>query len=153
MQSKVCYINATFSILILCVLLFHGFVYWFHVVTLSSVSVIVWSGYWLYHLIFQHFPIENWMEESTSVFKYDRDYLCVNKSQFVPVIFEPPCTSIISEKYVLCMLLPKRIMWLLHHWQCLQLQNIMETATNRSVMCSCVVVWYTCKWTIVINIA
>jgi hypothetical protein len=25
-------------------------------------------------------------------FKYDRDYLCVNKSQFVPVIFEPPCT-------------------------------------------------------------
>jgi hypothetical protein len=23
--------------------------------------------------------------------KYDRDYLCVNKSQFVPVIFEPPC--------------------------------------------------------------
>jgi hypothetical protein len=26
--------------------------------------------------------------------KYDRDYLCVNKSQFVPVIFEPPCTSV-----------------------------------------------------------
>jgi hypothetical protein len=24
-------------------------------------------------------------------FKYDRDDLCVNKSQFVPVIFEPPC--------------------------------------------------------------
>jgi hypothetical protein len=23
-------------------------------------------------------------------FKYDRDDLCVNKSQFVPVIFEPP---------------------------------------------------------------
>jgi hypothetical protein len=23
--------------------------------------------------------------------KYDRDYLCVKKSQFVPVIFEPPC--------------------------------------------------------------
>jgi hypothetical protein len=22
----------------------------------------------------------------------DRDCLCVNKSQFVPVIFEPPCT-------------------------------------------------------------
>jgi hypothetical protein len=29
----------------------------------------------------------------TRWFKYDRDYLCVNKSQFVPVIFEPPCTS------------------------------------------------------------
>jgi hypothetical protein len=32
----------------------------------------------------------------TRWFKYDRDYLCVNKSQFVPVIFEPPC--IISPK-------------------------------------------------------
>jgi hypothetical protein len=31
--------------------------------------------------------------EDTRWFKYDRDYLCVNKSQFVPVIFEPPCTS------------------------------------------------------------
>jgi hypothetical protein len=30
---------------------------------------------------------------NTRWFKYDRDYLCVNKSQFVPVIFEPPCTS------------------------------------------------------------
>jgi hypothetical protein len=28
---------------------------------------------------------------NTRLFKYDRDYLCVNKSQFVPVIFEPPC--------------------------------------------------------------
>jgi hypothetical protein len=27
-------------------------------------------------------------------FKYDRDYLCVNKSQFVPVIFEPHCIYI-----------------------------------------------------------
>ena len=27
----------------------------------------------------------------TRWFKYDRDWLCVNKSQFVPVIFEPPC--------------------------------------------------------------
>jgi hypothetical protein len=26
-------------------------------------------------------------------FKYDRDHLCVNKSQFVPVIFEPPCIN------------------------------------------------------------
>jgi hypothetical protein len=29
----------------------------------------------------------------TRWFKYDRDYLCVNKSQFVSVIFEPPCLS------------------------------------------------------------
>jgi hypothetical protein len=28
-------------------------------------------------------------------FKYDQDYLCVNKSQFVPVIFEPPCTYLL----------------------------------------------------------
>jgi hypothetical protein len=31
----------------------------------------------------------------TRWFKYYRDYLCVNKSQFVPVTFEPPCTSIV----------------------------------------------------------
>jgi hypothetical protein len=30
----------------------------------------------------------------TGWFKYDRDDLCVNKSQFVPVIFEPPCKSV-----------------------------------------------------------
>jgi hypothetical protein len=28
---------------------------------------------------------------NTRWFKYDRDCLCVNKSQFVPVIFEQPC--------------------------------------------------------------
>jgi hypothetical protein len=32
------------------------------------------------------------MKINTRWFKYDGDYLCVNKSQFVPVIFEPPCT-------------------------------------------------------------
>jgi hypothetical protein len=31
--------------------------------------------------------------QNTRWFKYDRDYLCVNKSQFVPVIFEPPCIN------------------------------------------------------------
>jgi hypothetical protein len=30
-------------------------------------------------------------QHNTRWFKYDQDYLCVNKSQFVPVIFEPPC--------------------------------------------------------------
>jgi hypothetical protein len=29
---------------------------------------------------------------STRWFRYDQDWLCVNKSQFVPVIFEPPCS-------------------------------------------------------------
>ena len=33
-------------------------------------------------------------------FKYDRDYLCVKKSQFVPVIFEPPCSNIVSIVWV-----------------------------------------------------
>jgi hypothetical protein len=31
---------------------------------------------------------------NTRWFKYDRDYLCVNKLQFVLVIFEPPCMSV-----------------------------------------------------------
>jgi hypothetical protein len=35
---------------------------------------------------------------STRWFKYDRDDLCVNESQFVRVIFEPPCKSAISFK-------------------------------------------------------
>jgi hypothetical protein len=30
---------------------------------------------------------------NTRWFKYDRDDLCVKKSQFVPVIFEPPCNN------------------------------------------------------------
>jgi hypothetical protein len=36
----------------------------------------------------------------TRWFKYDRDYLCVNKSQFVPVIFEPPCIYFTRSHYV-----------------------------------------------------
>jgi hypothetical protein len=39
----------------------------------------------------------------TRWFKYDRDYLCVNKPQFVLVIFEPPCILInrkICQSYV-----------------------------------------------------
>ena len=44
--------------------------------------------------------------EDTRWFKYDRDYLCVNKSQFVPVIFEPPCIylhlcwTVVSDGYI-----------------------------------------------------
>jgi hypothetical protein len=30
---------------------------------------------------------------NTRWFRYDRDDLCVNKSQFFPVIFEPPCIN------------------------------------------------------------
>jgi hypothetical protein len=42
-----------------------------------------------------------WRYEYTRWFKYDRDDLCVNKSQFVPVIFEPPCTLQASEYKIL----------------------------------------------------
>jgi hypothetical protein len=35
--------------------------------------------------------IVNYIYVNTRWFKYDGEYLCVNKSQFVPVIFEPPC--------------------------------------------------------------
>jgi hypothetical protein len=38
---------------------------------------------------------------STRWFKYDRDYLCINKSQFAPVIFEPPCTLHWVTKFIL----------------------------------------------------
>jgi hypothetical protein len=41
------------------------------------------------------FPVLNVISVHTRWFKYGRDYLCVNKSQFVPVIFEPPCIIII----------------------------------------------------------
>jgi hypothetical protein len=36
----------------------------------------------------------------TRWFTYDRDYLCVNKSQFVSVIFEPPCIYIHTHTYI-----------------------------------------------------
>jgi hypothetical protein len=42
----------------------------------------------------------SWRLFITKWFKYDLDDLCVNKSQSVPVIFEPPCNYI----YVLCLL-------------------------------------------------
>jgi hypothetical protein len=71
--------------------------------------------------------------QSTRWFKYDRDWLYVNKSQFVPVIFEPPCIKFIiitvtiflaadskSNKrkgthlsYISFYLLPK---WSVTHW-------------------------------------
>ena len=43
--------------------------------------------------------MQNNRKDFTRWFKYDRDYLCVNKSQFVPVIFEPPCISTYLNLY------------------------------------------------------
>jgi hypothetical protein len=39
---------------------------------------------------------------NTRWFKYDRDDLCVNKSQFVPVIFEPPCILVGARGIATC---------------------------------------------------
>ena len=44
------------------------------------------------------FVLPTIFSEYTRWFKYDRDWLCVNKSQFVPVIFEPPCI-IVTEAF------------------------------------------------------
>ena len=49
---------------------------------------------------------------STRWFKYDWDYLCVNKSQFVPVIFEPPC--IILDVVTLTILDDEYELWGFH---------------------------------------
>ena len=38
--------------------------------------------------------LKNYCHDNKRWFKYDRDYLCINKPQSVPVIFEPPCTNI-----------------------------------------------------------
>jgi hypothetical protein len=51
---------------------------------------------------------------STRWFKYDRDYLCVNKSQFVPVIFEPPC--IILDVVTLTILDDEYKLWGFSSW-------------------------------------
>jgi hypothetical protein len=40
------------------------------------------------------------VEVYTRWFRYDQDDLCVNKSQFVPVIFEPPCICAHTQFYV-----------------------------------------------------
>jgi hypothetical protein len=45
------------------------------------------------HIYILQSPLYSHLCADTRCFKYGRDYLCVNKSQFVPVIFEPPCTS------------------------------------------------------------
>jgi hypothetical protein len=41
---------------------------------------------------------KKYKSHNTKWFKYDRDWLCVNKSQFVPVILEPPCITYNGEK-------------------------------------------------------
>jgi hypothetical protein len=50
--------------------------------------------------LFQHFPsISKSLKQRFWWFKYDRDWLCVNKSHIVPVIFEPPCISRCYENF------------------------------------------------------
>jgi hypothetical protein len=48
-----------------------------------------------------HHPTNRYKDrQCTRWFRYDRDDLCVNKSQFVPVIFEPPCTYNVILRHV-----------------------------------------------------
>jgi hypothetical protein len=54
--------------------------------TTTAAADVIAAKLFVTHSIILVFKIARW-------FKYDRDYLCVNKSQFVPVIFEPPCNS------------------------------------------------------------
>ena len=57
----------------------------------------MWETIRLLNLSYVRVSVSNTSPYNTEItrwFKYDRDYLCVNKSQFVPVIFEPPCTFI-----------------------------------------------------------
>jgi hypothetical protein len=53
-------------------------------------QVTVYSGIYIlkYSALFQVY-----IYIYTRWFKYARDYLCLNKEQFVPVIFEPPCKT------------------------------------------------------------
>ena len=55
---------------------------------------------------------------NTRWFKYDRDYLCVNKSQFVLVIFEPPCTTARNRHrlYFVCTPFTDGLMLSVHFW-------------------------------------
>ena len=65
-----------------------------------NTTLYLYFGFWLIRTIVSNFGVQHLNTgnssyqikiETTRWFKYDRDYLCVNKSQFVPVIFEPPC--------------------------------------------------------------
>jgi hypothetical protein len=79
--------------------------------------------------------------------KYDRDYLCVNKSQFVPVIFEPPCMYI--HRYIrgvvgkICHTSEKRFLVALHRCNQIYLNptsNVYEDNGARTI-------WPLCSFT------
>jgi hypothetical protein len=53
-------------------------------------NVLSWKIYIYIHK-HTHTHTHTYIYIFTRWLKYDRDYLCVNKSQFVPVIFETPC--------------------------------------------------------------
>jgi hypothetical protein len=56
-----------------------------------TISLLQVNCYWGWHR--KSYTVTPLCLVYTRWFKYDRDYLRVNKSQFVPVIFEPPCTK------------------------------------------------------------
>jgi hypothetical protein len=71
----------------------------------NTQKILLWGEEWQLNMILCiYIMINNLNVSSTRWFKYDWDYLCVNKSQFVPVIFEPPCNCEIAQCFGLIML-------------------------------------------------
>jgi hypothetical protein len=60
--------------------------------------------FYLNLILLKTYVCQDKLLDSTRWFKYDWDDLCVNNSQFVPVIFEPPCTSFVGFKVLTAVL-------------------------------------------------
>jgi hypothetical protein len=56
---------------------------------LQRCTIIFYLNLYHFNIVYNQFIV--YTQHFTRWFKYDRDDLCVNKSQFVPVIFEAPC--------------------------------------------------------------
>ena len=76
---------------------------------------------------------------NTRWFKYDRDYLCVNKSQFVPVIFEPPCISVLQS----------RITMFYCFWKCYMFRPLLWVIIRQKNTYA--KHWYVCKWIFLVS--
>jgi hypothetical protein len=75
----------------------HVIAYWIPLIWDSFIYPLHWL-LWNEKKKFHWWSTKNWtlkirrgQNAYTRWFKYDRDWLCANKSQFVPVVFEPPC--------------------------------------------------------------
>jgi hypothetical protein len=79
-----------------------GFLYliWIGILCILCCSILLYHGTIFCVTVFFCFIV---LFIATRWFKYYRDYMCVNKSQFVPVIFEPPCIYSSVIFFLLCM--------------------------------------------------